>query len=328
MGVNPDHVIAELRSLLAAAEARSVLADQRSVIADERSATFQRMMERQGYQLDRMQDQLERSLREIEALRRQLGKPPPDAPKPPASPSTPSGSDTVPEPPITPARVKPPKKKKAKFGRNAISARLKRVPEKPEFGPCTCGAEQWVLIREERTEMYDFVPAQLVVKVIVRDVCRCGKCQRIEMVPFPDHLIPRMRATPGLIGHIIFEKYGRHLPLYRVDKEIRRMGGEVPEQTRDRWLSWAADRLKRLEGPLKALLFAVGLMHTDGTGLAVVQPRLKVSPRPTTSTSTRLLTQLGTGCLRFSGTGGHSKNSRPPHGFGIVVLARLARVPS
>lgn len=263
--MNPDDVNAELRSLLAASEARS--------------ASFQRMMERQGYQLDRMQDQLERALREIEALRRQLGKPPPDEPKPPSppAPSAPTAdSETAPEPPITPARIKPAKRKKAKFGRNAIPAHLQRVPETPALGACTgCGAEDWVVLREERTEMYDFVPAQLVVKQMVRGVCRCGRCQHIEMAPFPDFLIPRMRATPGLIGYIIYEKYGRHLPLYRVDKELSRLGGEVPEQTRDRWLNWAAARLKRLEGLLKARLFSAGLVHTDGTGLAVVQPKLK-----------------------------------------------------
>lgn len=264
VGVNPDDVIAELRSLLAASEARS--------------ASFQRMMERQGYQLDRMQDQLERALREIEALRKQLGKPPPDPPKPtpPSAPAAGAGPDAASEPPSTPSRDKPPKKKKGKFGRNAIPAALERVVETPPLGPCTeCGAEDWVSLREETSEMYDFIPARLVAKVVIRGVCRCAKCQHIAIAPFPDDLIARMRATPGLIGYIIYEKYGRHLPLYRVDKELSRLGGEIPEQTRDQWLNWAAARLKRLEPLLKALMFAAGLVHTDGTGLAVVRPKLK-----------------------------------------------------
>ena len=264
MGVNPDVVIAELRTLLDAAEARA--------------ARFQRMMERQGYQLDRMQDQLERALREIEALRRQLGKPPPDPPKPaaPGSAAAAAGSDAAPEPPITPSREKPPKKKKGKFGRNALPPNLERVVETPPLGRCTeCGADDWVPLRDERSEMYDFIPARLVAKVVIRGVCRCAKCQHIATAPFPDDLIARMRATPGLIGYIIYEKYGRHLPLYRVDKELSRLGGRIPEQTRDQWLNAAATRLKRLEPLLKSLMFAVGLVHTDGTGLAVVRPKLK-----------------------------------------------------
>jgi hypothetical protein len=123
-------------------------------------------------------------------------------------------------------------------------------------------------------EVYDFVPARLVARVIERTVHRCARCQHIAAAPFPADLVPRMQATPTLIGHIIYEKYGRHLPLHRVDVEFARMGGDIRPVTRDRWLRRAYTELSRLLPSLKRTLFALELQQTDGTGIKVIRPGL------------------------------------------------------
>lgn len=249
------------------------------------NAALKRMLERQGHQLDRMQDQLERALRELAALRRQLSKPPPDEPPPappPASPAPASGEDAASpgpgpsgEPPQPRRREKKTPRKKAKFGRNAIPANLPRVKQVVPIGPCPkCGGACGRTLRVEIVEVYDYKPAELVVREIVRPVSGCEDCQHIVTAPYPDDLAPRLRATPGLIGLIVYEKYGRHLPLYRVDEELERLGAAIPQATRDRWLRWAARQLAKLLDVLKAELFATGLLHTDGTGFPVVQAKL------------------------------------------------------
>jgi transposase len=255
-----------------------IIARQERQLADEResNARLQRMLERQGFQLDRMQDQLERALGEIAALRRLLNKPPPDEPPPKGAAPASTGPDTpAPAPPVTPDRPKAAPKKKGKFGRNAIPAGLTRIPDAVPAGVCcVCQGATLKPLRDEVVEIYDYVPAKIVVRAVTRPVCRCMACQHIQTASYPDDLIPRMRATPALIGHIIFEKYGRHLPLHRVDKELARLGAEIPEATRDRWLRWAAKQLDTLFMALKRIAFAVGLIHTDGTGLDVIEPKL------------------------------------------------------
>ena len=258
--------------------ADEVIADLRRQLAEasESSARSQRMLERQSFQLDRMQDQLERALGEIAALRKLLHKPPPDEP-PPKGTGAPSGSDGAAAPlsPTTPPRDRPAPKKKGSFGRNAIPASLPRVPESVPPGVCSvCRGASLKPLRAEVVELYDYVPAKVVVREVTRPVSRCMGCQHIQSAPYPDDLIPRMRATPALIGHIVFEKYGRHLPLHRVDKELMRLGAEIPEATRDRWLQWAARQLDHLLPALKRVAFDVGLLHTDGTGLDVIEPKL------------------------------------------------------
>jgi transposase len=241
--------------------------------ANERNAALTRMLERQGYQLDRMQDQLEKALREIAALRRQLNKPPPDEP-PPAPPGSPSpgGNDTA-APSSLPAKPeKPPRKKRERFGRNKIPAGLERVPDPEATGTCPkCGNPRVTVLREERTEVYDYIPAKLVARVVDRPVCHCVDCAGIVQAPLPADLVPRLLATPNLLAHLIYEKFGRALPLHRIDIELRRLGGDIREVTRDRWLRWSARQLDLLLPALKTRLFVEGLLHTDGTGLAVIQ---------------------------------------------------------
>ena len=257
--------------------ADEVNADLRRQLAEaiEVSAAMQRLMEGQGHQLDRMQSQLERALGEIAALRKLLNKPPPDEPPPTGKPAVGGEASPAPAPPTTPARSGPPPKKKGTFGRNAIPPNLERVPKVSMPGVCSvCQGSTLKTLRTEVVEIYHYIPAKVVALQVTRPVCRCTRCQHIEAAPYPEDLVPRLRATPALIGHFIFEKYGRHLPLHRIDKELTRLGASIPEATRDHWLRWAATQLDRLLVSLKRLMFAVGLIHTDGTGLDVVEPHL------------------------------------------------------
>ncbi len=238
------------------------------------NAALVRQLERQGYQLDRMQDQLERALRELELLRRAANKPPPDDPPPaPAAwqpvPEIPAPAPSpavtgVPEPWKPRKNATEEKKPRRSFSRNKIPAGLERQFDPHVLGACTCGSTTLAGLRTEEVEVYDFVPAQLVARVVQRTVSRCKRCQHIAMAPFPDELAPRMQATPRLIAQC--------LPLHRIDAELVRLGGEIREVTRDRWLRWAAVQLGRLMPSLMQELFSAGLHHTDGTGLDVIRP--------------------------------------------------------
>lgn len=253
------------------------------------SALLGRQLERMGYQLDRMQDQLERALRELEALRRAANKPHTEDPPPKPGAALPKPTDTAtssagpppasagsgsasPGPWSPKIKQRKPPKARSSFARNPIPAGLERVLDahKPD-DCCVCSGERLVELRFEDVEVYHFLPARLVVRVVRRSVCRCKKCQHIATAPLPEDLVPRMQATSTLIAQIIYEKFGRHLPLHRIDAELKRMGGDIREVTRDRWLKWAALQLGRLMPSLMLELFVEGLLHTDGTGLAVIR---------------------------------------------------------
>lgn len=168
-GVNADELIADLRRQLAQGV--------------EANASLRRMLEREGFQLDRMQDQLERALGEIAALRKLLNKPPPDEPPPGGRAVAGGDASTAPDPPVTPEHPKAPSKKKSRFGRNAIPAGLERVPKRVPPGVCSAGkGSTWTTLRDEAVEIYDYIPAKIVVTQVTRPVGRCRCCQHIQAV--------------------------------------------------------------------------------------------------------------------------------------------------
>ena len=72
-------------------------------------------------------------------------------------------------------------------------------------------------------------------------------------------------------------KYGgRHNNRYRKLEPAGRgtSRGRGNPGGRDRWLRWAAKQINMLFAAMKRVAFAVGLLHTDGKGLDVTEPKL------------------------------------------------------
>ncbi len=83
----------------------------------------------------------------------------------------------------------------------------------PTACPC-CGGILHKL-GEDVTEMLEMVPRQWKVIQHVREKFSCRSCEAITQPPAPSHPIARGRAGPHLLAHVLFAKYGLHLPLNR-----------------------------------------------------------------------------------------------------------------
>ena len=84
----------------------------------------------------------------------------------------------------------------------------------PATCPC-CGDNRLRKLGEDMTETLELVPRQKVVQQ-VREKFVCRACEAITQPPAPSHPIARGRAGPKLLAHILFAKYGLHLPLNRL----------------------------------------------------------------------------------------------------------------
>ena len=84
----------------------------------------------------------------------------------------------------------------------------------PSACPC-CGGTTLRKIGEDVTETLELVPRQWKVVQHVREKFSCRACEAISQPPAPSHPIARGRAGPKLLAHILFSKYGVHLPLNR-----------------------------------------------------------------------------------------------------------------
>jgi transposase len=115
-----------------------------------------------------------------------------------------------------------------KPARRPLPAHLPRervVYPSPTACPCCGGALH--KLGEDVTETLELIPRQWKVIQHVREKYSCRTCEAITQPPAPSHPIARGRAGPSLLAHILFSKYGLHLPLNRQSKVYAREGIEL-----------------------------------------------------------------------------------------------------
>src|SRR5262249_12216575 len=105
---------------------------------------------------------------------------------------------------------------------------------------CPCCGEVRVRIGADVSERLDYRPACLFVRVLERPTYLCRRCERqgddIQAVqaPLPPEPISRGTVGAGLLAHVLVSKWWDHLPLYRLEGILARLGwGGAPPTPRD-----------------------------------------------------------------------------------------------
>jgi transposase len=138
----------------------------------------------------------------------------------------------------------------------------------PQACPC-CGGVLHKL-GEDVTETLELVPRQWKVIQHVREKHSCRSCEKITQPPAPSHPIARGRAGPGLLAHVLFAKYGLHLPLTRQSATYAREGIELDVSTLADWVGASAATLMPLVEAVRAHVFAAERLHADDTTVPVL----------------------------------------------------------
>ena len=103
-----------------------------------------------------------------------------------------------------------------------------------------------------------------------REKFSCRVCETITKPPAPSHPIARERAGPGLLAHILFSKYGLHLPLNRQSAAYARKGIDLDTASLADWVGATAATLMPLIEAIRANVFAVERIHADDTTVPVL----------------------------------------------------------
>jgi transposase len=148
-------------------------------------------------------------------------------------------------------------------------ARERIVYPTPAVCPC-CGGGSLRKIGEDVTETLELIPRQWKVIQHVREKFSCRACEAITQPPAPSHPIARGRAGPKLLGHILFSKYGLHLPLNRQSDTYAREGIELDVSTLADWVGAASATLMPLVDTIRAHVFAAERIHADDTTVPVL----------------------------------------------------------
>jgi transposase len=138
----------------------------------------------------------------------------------------------------------------------------------PTACPCCGGALH--KLGEDVTESLELVPRQWKVVQHVREKYSCRACERITQPPAPSHPIARGRAGPGLLAHVLFAKYGLHLPLTRQSATYGREGIELDVSTLADWVGASAATLMPVVETIRTHVFAAERLHADDTTVPVL----------------------------------------------------------
>jgi transposase len=140
----------------------------------------------------------------------------------------------------------------------------------PSPSTCPCCGGTLHKLGEDVTETLELIPRRWKVIQHVREKLSCRSCEAISQPPAPSHPIARGRAGPGLLAHILFSKYGLHLPLNRQSVVYAREGVDLDVSTLADWVGAAAATLMPLVELLRMHVFAAERIHADDTTVPVL----------------------------------------------------------
>jgi transposase len=258
----------ELAGLRAeAAHLRRVNAELLATVAELRAA-----MEKQQRHIDRLvRMTFGRRSERVAGPTLFDGLPDPEPTPPPAdAPSTPE--------PATESAVP----RRRGHGRRPRPADLPRERDEIDLTEAekACPSCQRIRIRigADVSERLDYRPASLFVRQIVRPTYACRFCERagqdsqVVQPRLPPEPIPRGTAAAGLLAHVIVSKYVDHLPLYRQESILARLGWEVTRSTLCDQILACAGVLEPLYRLMCDRVRASASLHADDTAVALLAP--------------------------------------------------------
>jgi len=125
---------------------------------------------------------------------------------------------------------------------------------------------------EDVTEELEYVPGRFIVNRIVRPRMACSGCDCFTQAPLPTRPIERGRPGPGLLAHVLVNKYADHLPLYRQSQIFDRDGLDIDRSTLADWVGKSTALLEPLADAVGRHVLAGQAIFADDTPVAMLAP--------------------------------------------------------
>jgi transposase len=122
------------------------------------------------------------------------------------------------------------------------------------------------------SEKLVYIPARLAVRRTSRDKARCQDCGRISTAMQPPEAVKHGQFDASVLAHLIYRKFGMHLPIDRIREDWRRMGHELASSSAQTALERACTLLEPIYDTLRRQVLSSRVLHCDGTGLDRLLP--------------------------------------------------------
>jgi len=141
---------------------------------------------------------------------------------------------------------------------------------KDEDRRCACGGEL-VAFGEETSRELERVETT-VVHEIARKKYACTSCQEgVVTAPWRGKVIDKGLLGPGFLAHVITERFGNHLPYYRLEGKYRAEGLELSRSVLCESMARCAELLEPVAEELRKEVLASDVVHTDDTPVTLAQ---------------------------------------------------------
>jgi transposase len=161
--------------------------------------------------------------------------------------------------------------------RAELAAERSKLPAEPvphavpaaERACPTCHVEAKPAGTKSSTE-FDYVPGYFRRKVHQRETLSCS-CGYIVTAPAPPRVYDRCQYSPGFIAHLVVQKCGDSLPIYRIEKQFKRLGIPMSRSTMTELFHRAGELLRPLAKRVLALVAASEVVLADETTLPMLK---------------------------------------------------------
>lgn len=155
-----------------------------------------------------------------------------------------------------------------------------KVPAAERACP-TCHIDAKPAGRKE-SEEYDYVPGYFRRKVHQRETLACTCGEYIVTAPAPPRVYDRGLYGPGFIAHLVVQKCGDSLPIYRIEKQFKRLGIPMSRSTMTELFHRAGELLRPLAARVLAHVAASEVVLADETTMPMQKTvRLEKKPKRT-----------------------------------------------
>ena len=100
--------------------------------------------------------------------------------------------------------------------------------------------------------------------------------------PWPADVLPRARVHASIVAHIAAAHFCEHQPYYRMEKQLERIGVELPRVCQVSLMAQLDERMRPLVSAIKEQILASGYVHLDATPIDLCDPRRPGATREST----------------------------------------------
>lgn len=142
------------------------------------------------------------------------------------------------------------------------------VPDGERTCP-TCHVEAKPAGTKSSTE-FDYVPGYFRRKLHQRETLSCS-CGYIVTAPAPARVYDRCQYSPSFIAHLVVQKCGDSLPIYRMEKQFKRLSIPMSRSTMTELFHRAGELLRPLAKRVLALVAASDVVLADETTMPMLK---------------------------------------------------------